>query len=83
MMYRETLECQRYGNIKCPIGKSIFAMNLPLKLLRAAVANADNESLNSLCTLFCIYSDHMLTKFEPHRIVENVQKIELFDKIEF
>ena len=27
--------------IKCPIGKSIFAVNLPLKLFRATVAYAD------------------------------------------
>ena len=36
------------GNIKRPIGKSIFAVNLPLKLFRATVANADIESLKSL-----------------------------------
>ena len=35
------------GNIKYPIGKSIFAENLPLKLFRVAVANADIESLKS------------------------------------
>ena len=39
------------GNyIKCPIGKSIFAINLPLKLFRATIANVDIESLNSLHT---------------------------------
>ena len=40
------------GNIKCPIGKSIFAVNLTLKLFRATVANADIGSLKSLHTLF-------------------------------
>ena len=38
------------GNIKCPIGKSIFAVNLPLKLFRATVANADIGSLKSFHT---------------------------------
>ena len=37
-------------NIKYPIGKSIFAVNLPLKLSRANVASADIESLKSLHT---------------------------------
>ena len=40
------------GNIKYPIGKSIFAVNLPLKLFPATVANADIGSLKSLHTLF-------------------------------
>ena len=31
--------------MKYPIGKSIFAVNLPLKLFRATVANADIGSL--------------------------------------
>ena len=29
------------GNIKYPIGKSIYAVNLPLKFFRPTVANAD------------------------------------------
>ena len=58
--------------------------NLPLELFRATVANADIESLKSLHTLFDSYLDHMLAKFEPNCIVQNVQKFELFDKkIEF
>ena len=58
------------GNIKCPIGKQIFAVNFPLKLYRATVANADTGSLKSLHTVFDMYLDHMLvngpkcTKFE-------------------
>ena len=38
------------GNIKCVIEKSVFAANLPLKLFRATVANADIGSLKSLHT---------------------------------
>ena len=38
------------GNIKCLIGKSIFALNMPLKFFRATIANTDIESLNSLHT---------------------------------
>ena len=68
------------GNIKYPIGKSIFAVNLPLKLFRATVANADTESLKSLHTLFDTYFDHMLAKFEPNCMVRNVQNFQLFDK---
>ena len=67
------------GNIKCPIGKSIFAVNLPLKLFRATVANADIESLKFLHTFFkkCLY--HMLVKFEQNRMVQTTQNFELFD----
>ena len=68
------------GNIKCPIGKSIFAVNLTLKLFRATVANADIGSWKSLHTLFDTYLDHMLVKFEQNRMVRNIQNFELFDK---
>ena len=72
------------GNIKCPVGNSFFAENLPLKLFRATVAIADTESLESLHTLFATYLDHMLAKFVPNCIVRNVQNFEVFDKkIEF
>ena len=64
-------------NIKCPIGKSIFAVNLPLKLFRATVANADTGSLKSLHTLFYMYLDYMLTKFDLNRMGQNVHKFEL------
>ena len=47
------------GNIKYPIGKSIFAVNLPLKLFPATIANADIESLKSLHTF-------LKTMFAPH-----------------
>ena len=41
-------------NVKCPIGNSVFAVNLPLKLLRAIVVNADVGSLKSLHTFLSI-----------------------------
>ena len=47
IMYRDfrlTMLASLYGNIKCPIGKSIFLVNLPLKLFCATVANADAGS---------------------------------------
>ena len=37
-------------NIKYPIGKSIFAVNLPVKLFPTTVAYADIGSLKSLHT---------------------------------
>ena len=37
--------CISNGNAKCPTEKSIFAVNLPLKLFRATVANTDIRSL--------------------------------------
>ena len=40
------------SNIKYPTGKSIFAVNLTLKLLLATVANTDTESIKSPHTLF-------------------------------
>ena len=68
------------GNIKCPIGKSIFVVNLPLKLFRATVANADIRSLKSPHTFrkTCLY--HMLVKFEQNRIAQTTRNFELFDK---
>ena len=46
----------------------------------AIVANADIGSLKSLHTLFGMYLDHMLVKFEQNRMVRNIQNFELFDK---
>ena len=65
---------------KYPIGKSIFAVNLPLKLFRTTVANADIGSLKSLHTFLrkCLY--HMLVKFEQNRMVQTACNLELFDK---
>ena len=63
------------GNLNYLIRKSIFAVNFPLKLFPATVANANTESLKSLYTLFDSYLDYMLAKFEPNRIFRNVQKM--------
>ena len=46
------------GNIKYPIGKSVFAVNLPLKLFSATVANADIGSLKSLHTSLKMFVPH-------------------------
>ena len=87
-MYGETLDfqCQhqQWKHIKYPIEKSIFPVNLPLKLLPTTVANADIGNLNkgspSLHTflLKCLY--HMLVKFEQKGMVQTTQMFELFDK---
>ena len=80
IIYGETFDFQcvsvSNGNIKCSIGKSFFTANLPLELFGAAVANADTASLKFLHTLFDTYLDHMLVKFEPNRIVQNVPNFE-------
>ena len=68
------------GNLKFPIGKPIFAVNLSLKLSRTTVTNATTESLKSLHTLFDTFSDYILAKFEPNRIVWNVQKLNYWTK---
>ena len=68
------------GNIKYPIGKLIFAVNLLLKLSPATVANADIGSLKSLHTLFDTYLDHMMVKFEQNCMVQTTRHFELFDK---
>ena len=82
-MYGETLYFHgsiSNSNIKYPIGKSIFAVNLPFKDFRATVANADTGSLESLHTFLkkCLY--HMLMKFEQNRLVQSTRNVELFDK---
>ena len=61
-----------------PNFKSNFTI-LPLKLLRATVANADTGSLKSLHHYFDTYLDHMLARFEPNNIVQDVQNFGLFD----
>ena len=76
-------QCQhhQYGNIKYPIGKSIFAVNLPLQLFPSTVGNADIGSLKSLSIHSlkkCLY--HMLVKFEQNRMVQTTRNFELFDK---
>ena len=75
-MYEETSNVSvSNGYLKYPIGKSIFAVNLFLKLFRATVANANTAGLKSLPKLFDTYLDYMLAKFEPHRMVQNVQNL--------
>ena len=60
--------------------KSIFAVNLLLKLFPATAANADIESLKSLHTFLkkCLY--HMLVKCEQNCMVQTTKNFELFDK---
>ena len=55
------------------MGKYIFAVNFPLKLLRATVEDADTGSLKSLHTLFDTYLYHMLAKSKLNRMVQNIQ----------
>ena len=52
----------------------------PLKLFLATVANANTECLKSLHTLFDMYLEYLLAKFEPNRIVQNVQEINFWTK---
>ena len=68
------------GNIKYPIRKSIFAVNLPLELFPATVANTDIGSIKSLHTFLknCLY--HKLVKFEQNRMVQTARNFEFFDK---
>ena len=62
-----------YGTIKCPIGKSFFVENFPLKFFRATVAIADTGGSKSFKTLFDTYLDLMQAKVEPNRQSGNVQ----------
>ena len=63
--------------------KIIFAVNLPLKLFRAAVANADIESLKSLHTFLkkngCTIRP-TLVGFEQNRMVQTTRNFELLKK---
>ena len=59
-----------------PDRKTIFVVTLPLKLFRATIANDDAGSLKSLHTLFDSHLDHILAKFEPNRMVQNVQNFD-------
>ena len=51
------------GKIIYPIGKTIFAVNLPVELFPATVSNADISSPKSFHTLFDKLLDHMLVEF--------------------
>ena len=66
--------------MKYPIGKSIFAVNLLLKLFHVTVASADNESLKALHIFLKKHLYHMLVKFEQNRMVPTARNFELFDK---
>ena len=55
------------GSKTYPIGKTIYAVNLPFKLLRATVENADTGNLQSLHTLFDTYSNHMLANLNQQK----------------
>ena len=68
------------GSIKYPIEKSIFAVNLPLKLFCAIVANADIGSLKSLHIFLKKRLYHMLVQFEQNRMVQTTRNIELLGK---
>ena len=68
-------------NLKCPIGKSIFALTfLPAKHFRATFANADTGNPKYFYTLFDTYLDNVLAKSERNRMVQNVQNFELLKK---
>ena len=60
--------------------KTIFGVNLPLKLFPATVANDDIRSLKSLHTFLkdCLY--HMLLKFEQNLMIQSTRHFELFMK---
>ena len=66
--------------MKYPSGKSIFALNLPLKLFPATVTNADIGSLKSLHVLFDMYLDHILVKFKQNCVVPTTRNFELSDQ---
>ena len=44
------------------------------------IADADIGSLKSLHTLFDMYLDYKLVKFEQNRMFRNIQNFKLFDK---
>ena len=68
------------GNIKYPITKSIFAVNLPLKFSTATTANADIGSVKSLHTLFGNYLHHMLVEFEQNCLVQTIRNLNFLTK---
>ena len=63
-----------------PDRKINFDVNLPLKLFRSTVANADIGNLKSLHTFLTNCLCHMLVKFEQNRMVQTTGNFELFDK---
>ena len=65
-------------NSRIPDRKSIFVVNLLLKLFPATVANTDIRSLKSFHSLFDKYLDHMLVKFEQSCMILNCAKFWAF-----
>ena len=65
------------GEIKYPIGKSIFAVNLPLKLFPSTSTIADISGRKVFHTLFDKHLDHMLMKFQQNHMV----RTQLFETI--
>ena len=63
------MSASRCGYLKYPIGTSIFAVNLTLKLFRVTVADSYIESLKSLHAFFKTYLYYMLVQFEQNRMV--------------
>ena len=78
------------GNRNCLIGKSLFAINLPLQFFHATVANDDIESFKSFNTflkkLFVPYASEIWTKsYGPTyskfwALWQNIFFITIFDK---
>ena len=68
------------GNIKYPIVKSIFAVNLPLKLSSTTVANSDIGNLKSFHALFDEYMERMLVKFERNCMVQTTRNLSFLTK---
>ena len=63
-----------------PDRKINFALNLPLKLFLATVANSDIEILKSLHSFLkkCLY--HMPVEFEQNCMVQATRNFKRFDK---
>ena len=57
-----------------------FCNKFAIKHFRATVSNADTGGLKSLHTIFDTYLDHMLARFEPNRVGQNVQNFQVFDQ---
>ena len=60
-----------------PSEKTIFAVNLLLKLFPATVANADIESLKTLHTLFDKYLNPMVVQFGQNYMVQTTRNLDL------
>ena len=64
--------------------KTIFLQDdLPWKLFRASVGNADTGILKSLCSLFDMYLDHIVAKLNQivwSKFLKDVQNFDVLDK---